>query len=140
MSIWQKELSVAAINQMGAGSLVEHLGIKITEMGDDYLEGTMPVDSRTHQPFGLLHGGASVALAETLASFAGSFAAPEGFVVVGMEINANHIAAVRDGVVTGRAQPLHLGKRTQVWEVKIYDQQGRLLCVSRMTAAVRKMG
>jgi 1,4-dihydroxy-2-naphthoyl-CoA hydrolase len=139
MSIWQKPMSLAVVNAFGANSLMGHLGIEITDFGDDYLEGTMPVDARTHQPMGLLHGGASVALAETLASIAGSFAVPEGHAVVGMEINANHLAAMRNGLVKGRASPLHIGRSSQVWEIRLTNEAGKLVCISRMTAAVRKI-
>lgn len=140
MSIWQKPISLAAMNVLGGNSLAGHLGIEITDFGDDYIEGTMPVDARTHQPMGLLHGGASVAFAETLASIAGSFAAPEGHAVVGMEINANHLAAMRNGLVKGRASPLHLGRSSQVWDIRLTNGMDKLVCISRMTAAVRKIG
>lgn len=120
------------------GTAGESLGIRITEQGPDFLRGTMPVDGRTRQPFGLLHGGASVALAETLASFAGYLCLdPDANQqAVGLEINANHLRAVTEGVVTGTARPIHVGRSTQVWEVRIEDEQGRLTCISRMTAAI----
>jgi 1,4-dihydroxy-2-naphthoyl-CoA hydrolase len=107
-----------------------------TELGTDYLRGSMPVDARTRQPYGLLHGGASVLLAETLGSTAGGLCVEEGQGVVGIEINANHLAGVRDGLVTGTARPLHVGRSTQVWEIRIEDGRGRLACVSRLTLAV----
>ncbi|HEY0178269.1 MAG TPA: hotdog fold thioesterase [Dokdonella sp.] len=117
--------------------MVGHLGIRIVEVGADFLRGTMPVDARTRQPFGLLHGGASVALAETLGSLAGGLAveSPDAG-VVGLEINANHVRAKTDGSVTGTARPLHVGRSTQLWEIRIEDEQGRLVCVSRLTLAV----
>lgn len=120
------------------GTAGESLGIEITEQGADFLRGTMPVDGRTKQPFGLLHGGSSVVLAETLASFAGFLCldADAGQQAAGIEINANHLRAVTEGMVTGTARPIHLGRATQVWEVRIEDDKGRLACVSRMTAAV----
>ena len=118
------------------GTLLVTLGIELLEAGDDWLKGRMPVDRRTHQPYGLLHGGASVALAETLASWAGTMAVGADSVCVGMEINANHVRPVASGWVTGEARPLSRGRRTQVWEVRIRDDGGRLVCVSRCTLAV----
>ncbi|MDX1549357.1 MAG: hotdog fold thioesterase [Lysobacter spongiicola] len=119
---------------------MEPLGIRFTEIGPDYLRGTMPVDERTKQPYGLLHGGASVLLAETLGSTAGNLCVPEGRVCVGLEINANHLRAVRGGSVTGTARPLHVGGRTQVWEIRIEDARGKLACISRLTLAVVASG
>ena len=121
---------------MTAGTAMEVLGIRFTDIGPDYVRGTMPVDPRTHQPYGLLHGGASVLLAETLGSSAGGQCVPEGKGVVGIEINANHVRGVREGVVTGTAPPIHVGGSTQVWEIRIEDEQGRLVCISRLTLAV----
>ncbi|MDQ3287130.1 MAG: hotdog fold thioesterase [Pseudomonadota bacterium] len=115
---------------------MESLGIVFTELGPDYLRATMPVDARTYQPYGLLHGGASVLLAETLGSTAGNLCVPEGRICVGLEINANHLRAVREGTVTGTARALHVGGRTQVWEIRIEDDHGRLACMSRLTLAV----
>jgi uncharacterized protein (TIGR00369 family) len=126
-----------AINARSHGSLVEHLGIVVTAAGEDWLRGTMPVDRRTLQPYGLLHGGASVALAETLGSMAGSLCVdPAAHTVVGLEINANHLRAARSGVVTGTARGLHVGRSTQVWEIRIEDEAGKPVCVSRLTLAV----
>lgn len=117
--------------------MVEHLGIEITESGPDFLCGKMPVDHRTHQPMGLLHGGASVALAETLASIGAALQVDlTKKACVGLEINANHVRGVREGWVYGRATALHIGKRTQVWETKITNETGDLVCISRMTVAV----
>ncbi len=112
------------------------LGIVFTEIGPDFVRATMPVDARTRQPYGLLHGGASVLLAETLGSSAGNLCVEPGERCVGIEINANHLAAVREGQVTGTARPLHVGRRTQVWEIRIEDDLGRLVCISRLTLAV----
>jgi 1,4-dihydroxy-2-naphthoyl-CoA hydrolase len=116
-------------------TLTGALGIELTELGDDFLRGRMPVDARTRQPYGLLHGGASVALAETLGSFAGGLCVDNAR-VVGIEINANHLRGVTDGWVIGTARPLHLGRSTQVWEIRIEDEAGRAVCVSRLTLAV----
>jgi 1,4-dihydroxy-2-naphthoyl-CoA hydrolase len=132
---WPAGATLEALNARSAGTLMQALGIVFTELGEGYLRATMPVDARTHQPYGLLHGGASVALAETLGSSAGMLVAG-GEAVVGLEINANHLRAVRDGVVTGTARPLHIGRSTQVWEIRIEDADGRLVCISRITLAV----
>ena len=132
---WPAEVSLDHLNARSAGTLMETLGIVFTELGDGYLRARMPVDTRTHQPYGLLHGGASVALAETLGSSAGMLMAG-GHAVVGLEINANHLRAVRQGHVTGTTRPLHLGRSTQVWEIHIEDDDGRPVCISRITLAV----
>jgi 1,4-dihydroxy-2-naphthoyl-CoA hydrolase len=114
-----------------------HLGIEFTEIGDDFLRARMPVTDRTRQPFGILHGGASVALAETLGSVAaGLVVDPDKYRVVGQEINANHVRAISEGFVIGTARPLHLGKRSHVWEIRIVDEQDRLVCISRITMFV----
>jgi uncharacterized protein (TIGR00369 family) len=135
---FRRRPAVADINRMLVGTAPGHLGITITELGDDFLRATMPVDERTKQPFGLLHGGSSVLLAETLASLAGWLCLDPELKQqsAGIEINANHLRAVTSGVVTGTARPIHLGRATQVWEIRIEDEQGRLTCISRMTAAV----
>jgi len=124
------------LNELSRNTAIETLGIVFSQIGPDYLRATMPVDRRTHQPYGLLHGGASVLLAETLGSSAGNLCVPEGRACVGIEINANHLRAVRDGHVTGTARALHVGGRTQVWEVRIEDEHGQLACISRITLAV----
>jgi 1,4-dihydroxy-2-naphthoyl-CoA hydrolase len=138
MSIWkQHPADLERINGWSANSMVDHLGIRVIDVGDDYLRGTMPVDPRTKQPFGLLHGGASVALAETLGSLAGTMcldATKE--MAVGLDINANHVRAVTGGIVTGTARPLHVGRNTQVWEIRIEKEDGKLVCISRLTLAV----
>ena len=115
------------------------LGIVFTEIGPDYLRATMPVDARTRQPYGLLHGGASVLLAETLGSTAGMLCVEEGQGVVGIEINANHLRGVREGLVTGTVRPIHVGRSTQVWDIRIEDARGKPVCVSRLTVAVIAM-
>ena len=129
---------IASLNRLMADTAGESLGIEITELGPDFLRATMPVDRRTKQPYGLLHGGASVLLAETLASLA-SFLCLDPAAkqrTVGLEINANHPRSATEGLVTGTTRPIHVGRATQVWETRIEDAQGRLLCISRMTAAV----
>jgi len=132
---WPEGASLDALNARSAGTLMHALGIEFTELGDGYLRATMPVDARTHQPYGLLHGGASVALAETLGSSAGMMMAGDN-AVVGLEINANHLRAVRSGLVTGTARPLHIGRSTQVWEIRVEDDTGKPVCISRITLAV----
>ncbi len=132
---WPDGITLPQLNARSEGTLMQALGITFTELGEGFLRATMPVDARTHQPYGLLHGGASVALAETLGSSAGMLMAG-GNAVVGLEINANHLRAVRSGTVTGTARPLHLGRSTQVWEIHIEDDAGRPVCVSRITLAV----
>jgi len=132
-----KPVDLAAVNAHAANTLVSNLGIVITEAGDDWLRGTMPVDARTVQPYGILHGGASVALAETLGSVAGNLCVDTTKeMVVGLEINANHVRAMRSGVVTGTARALHVGRSTQLWEIRIENDDGKLVCVSRLTLAV----
>ena len=135
-SPFRSTLSLDELNALSRGTAIELLGIVFTELGPDFLRGTMPVDARTFQPYGLLHGGASVLLAETLGSSAGGLCVEEGQGVVGIEINANHLVGVRQGVVTGTARPLHVGRSTQVWEIRIEDRRGRLACISRLTLAV----
>jgi 1,4-dihydroxy-2-naphthoyl-CoA hydrolase len=139
-SIWfQKTLTVADIQPLGKNTMGEHLGMVFTELGDDYLKATMPVDHRTKQPYGLLHGGASVALAETLGSVGAALTVdPLKTICVGQEINANHLRGVREGLVTGIAKPVHIGASSQVWEIKIYDEREKLVCISRLTVAVLK--
>lgn len=137
MSIWHKRLEVAEIQRFCDDTLVSHLGIEFIELGDDFLSAKMPVDARTVQPMRLLHGGASVTLAESLGSMAGSLCVDLSTQhCVGLEINANHVRAVKSGWVTGTARPLHLGGRTQLWQIRVEDEQQRLVCVSRLTLAV----
>jgi 1,4-dihydroxy-2-naphthoyl-CoA hydrolase len=137
MAIWKQAPDLERINAWSENTLMQALGIRMTAIGGDWLAGTMPVDARTHQPFGLLHGGASVALAETLGSTAALLTLdPEQEVAVGLDINANHVRGVRAGVVTGTARALHLGRSTQVWEIRIENEEGALVCISRLTMAV----
>ena len=139
MSIWHDQFPVDYAGERGADCMIQHLGIEIVEAGEDFLKGRMPVDARTRQPAGVLHGGASVALAETLASWAATFCVDrDKFHCVGMEINANHVRPVMEGFVEGVAHPVHLGRATQIWEVRITDEAGRLTCISRVTMAVLK--
>ncbi|RDZ26686.1 hotdog fold thioesterase [Lysobacter silvisoli] len=135
-TVFRRPSTLDQLNALSRGTAMEPLGIVFTEIGADYLRATMPVDARTHQPYGLLHGGASVLLAETLGSSAGMMSVGEGQGCVGIEINANHLRGVREGTVTGTARPLHVGARTQVWEIRIEDEAGRLVCISRLTLAV----
>ena len=135
--IWNGVPSLADANELSGGSLIGHLGIEFIEVGHDHLSARMPVDDRTRQPLGLLHGGASVALAETLASWAAFFTIDHGrSSCVGMEINANHIRPVTSGWVTGTARPIALGRTTQVWDIRITRDDGTLACISRCTMAV----
>lgn len=124
---------------MGKGNMGEHLGIEFVELGPDFLKASMPVDSRTKQPFGLLHGGASVVLAETLGSVASALIVNrDEFMCVGLEVNANHLRSVSQGVVTGMCTPIHIGSSTHIWDIRIQDERNRLICVSRLTVAVLK--
>ncbi len=138
MSIWKKPVSIEILNATSKNTLIEHLQIKYTDFTDDSLTATMPVCSFTHQPLGMLHGGASVVLAETLGSLAANFSVDEGSYCVGLDINANHVRAMRSGHVIGTAKPLHLGISTQVWQIDITDELGRLVCTSRLTIAVKQ--
>jgi 1,4-dihydroxy-2-naphthoyl-CoA hydrolase len=140
MSIWyDPTLTAEQMNPIGKGNMAEYLGMEITEIGEDYLKGTMPVDHRTRQPYGLLHGGASVALAETLGSLGAAFVVDRSkYDCVGLEINANHMRGVREGLVTGIARPVHIGKTTQVWEIRIHDSRDKIVCISRITVAILK--
>jgi 1,4-dihydroxy-2-naphthoyl-CoA hydrolase len=128
---------IDAVNKLAANTIMEALDIKITAVHEDYIEGTMPVDKRTHQVHGILHGGASVVLAETLGSIGAALTVdPTMFRCVGLDINANHIKAVRSGLVTGTAKPLHTGRNTQVWQIEIKNDTSDLVCISRLTIAV----
>ena len=141
MTAWRSLLSVEELNAGRGGTLIEHLGIEFTEIGGDFIRGTMPVDGRTRQPYGLLHGGASVALAETLGSTGAVMCIdPKDYQCVGQEINANHVRAARAGLVTGTARPVHLGGRTQVWAIDLVNEAGKLVCTSRLTVAVIRRG
>ena len=135
--IWYKKYALEDVQQLGKGTMIEHIGIRIIELGDDFIKGTMPVDHRTVQPMGILHGGASVTLAETLGSMAAGLVIDEHRkFCVGIDINANHIRAASQGSVTGTARPLHLGSSTHVWAIEITDENSRLICISRLTMAI----
>ena len=137
MGIFPEHLSLQTLNSLAKNTMAERIAIEFTAIGADHMEARMPVDARTHQPFGLLHGGASVALAETLGSMAASCCVDmDRQFCVGLEINANHIRSVKDGFVTGITKPLHIGKKTQVWEIRILNENKELVCVSRITLAV----
>jgi len=137
MTIWRSQKTLEAINAASIDTMMRPLEIVITEIGTDFIRGTMPVDERTRQPYGLLHGGASVALAETLGSVAANLCVDASrYLCLGQEINANHVRSVRRGLVTGTARPLHLGRSSQVWSIDIVDESGALVCVSRLTMAV----
>lgn len=138
MSIWfSKEISTESLNAMNPGSILEVLGITFIGVGEDYLEASMPVDHRTVQPLGLLHGGASVVLAESLGSVASYLSIDtERLTCVGLEVNANHIRAVREGTVTGRVTPIHMGRSTHIWEIRIVDERDRLVSICRLTMAI----
>lgn len=138
MSIWKKSFTLESLNHTSVNTLVSHLGIEYSYFDDNSLSAVMPVESRTHQPLGMLHGGASVVLAETLGSIAANMCVDDTKYCVGLDINANHIRAMRDGFVTGKTTPLHLGATTQVWQIEITDPRGRLVCTSRLTMAVMK--
>ncbi|WP_217522930.1 hotdog fold thioesterase [Vibrio metschnikovii] len=138
MEIWKKPISLERLNTTSKNTMMEHLNIIYTEITENSISATMPVCSYTHQPLGMLHGGASVVLAETLGSIAGNFAVDETRYCVGLDINANHLRAMRQGQVIGTAKPIHIGISTQVWQIDITDEQGRLVCVSRLTLAVKQ--
>ncbi|MDQ1091328.1 1,4-dihydroxy-2-naphthoyl-CoA hydrolase [Xanthomonas sacchari] len=138
--LFREPADLAVLNADCRDTLIAHLGIVFTEAGPDWLRATMPVDARTRQPYGLLHGGASVVLAETLGSTAGNLCVQPGRICVGLEINANHLRSARSGTVTGTARPLHVGRSTQVWEIHIEDAAGKPVCVSRLTLAVVDRG
>ena len=135
-TLFKKSTDIAQINKFNAVNMIEHLGIELIEVGQDSLTGRMPVDHRTKQPFGLLHGGASVVLAETLGGLAANLCVDDTQYCVGLEINANHIKSAKDGYVIGTARPIHIGGRTQIWEIKIVNEQEQLVCISRLTMAV----
>jgi 1,4-dihydroxy-2-naphthoyl-CoA hydrolase len=137
MGIFKPGVTTEALNKFSTNTLAGQLGIEFTNIGEDFLEATMPVDHRTHQPFGLLHGGASVALAETLGSVAALLCIDDSKqMCVGLDINANHVRGVRSGFVKGVTRPLHIGKKTQVWEIRIVNEKDDLVCISRITMAV----
>ncbi len=134
--IWSTKPDVEKLQEISNNTMMQHLGIEFTAVGDDFLEARMPVDGRTCQPFGLLHGGASVTLAETLGSMGSFHCIEEDKICVGLEINANHIRSARKGWVVGRSTPLHLGRTTHVWKIRIVDDHGNLTCESRLTMMI----
>lgn len=137
MAIWFRAYDLESIKDLGKGNMGDHLGIELIELGDNFIKGRMPVDSRTKQPTGVLHGGAMVALAETLGSVGGNLVVDMNkYSVVGLDINANHLRTVSSGYVYGIAFPFHIGRRTQVWSIEIHNDEGKLVCISRLTLAV----
>jgi len=136
MRIWKQDISLQALTAVSANTAVSHLGIEFVEVGDDFLVARVPVNRQTCQPYGLLHGGVSVVLAETLGSIGAAYCVPAGTRVVGLEVNANHLRAVSQGWVTATARPVHLGRRTQVWQIELREDDGRMVCTSRLTMAV----
>ncbi len=141
MSIWRSPHTLEELNGAAVGTMAGHLGIVFSEIGPDFIRATMPVDGRTRQPYGLLHGGASVALAETLGSTGAVMCVEKaGFQCVGQEINANHVRSARGGQVTGTARPVHLGGRSHVWAIEIVNDGQDLICISRITIAIVKVG
>lgn len=140
MRVWKKPISPEILQQTHANTAVDRLGIEFLEVGDDFITARVPVDERTRQPFGLLHGGVSVVLAETLGSCGANYAAPEGQRVVGLDINANHLRGAKSGWVTGITRPVHIGRTTQVWQIDLRDDAGEMTCVSRITMAVLAPG
>ncbi len=136
MRIWKKEISIEQLTHNHVGTAVAALGIEFLEVGDDFIRARVPVDERTRQPYGILHGGVSVVLAETLGSCGAHYSAPEGDRAVGLDINANHIRSASSGWVTGIARPVHRGRSTQVWQIDLTNEAGELTCVSRITMAV----
>ena len=136
MRIWKKSISVEELAAIHVNTAAAHLGLEFLEVGDDFIRGRVPVDVRTRQPYGLLHGGVSVVLAETLGSCGAAYASPEGYRAVGLDINANHLKGATSGWVTGITRPVHIGRTTQVWHIDLTNDAGELTCVSRITMAV----
>ena len=134
--IWQQDIGIELLTRIHINTTVGHLGIEFLEMGDDFIKGRAPVDNRTKQPVGILHGGVSVLLAETLGSNGAALAVPKGFRAVGLDINANHIRSASEGWVTGVARPVHMGRTTHVWQIEITNDKGQLTCTSRITMAI----
>lgn len=138
--LWKQPFTVEFLTSIHVGTAGAHLGLEFLEVGDDFVRARVPVDARTKQPLGILHGGVSVVLAETLGSCGAAMAVPPGFRVVGLDINANHLRSVTEGWVTGVARPIHVGRTTQVWQIEIADDRGRPTCISRLTMAVLAPG
>ena len=134
--IWQKPISIEILTEASLHTASSHLGIEFLEVGDDFIVGRVPVDARTHQPFGLLHGGVSVVLAETLGSCGAAYSSPVGHQAVGLDINANHLRGVKSGWVIGTARPIHRGRTTQVWQIDLRNEAGEMVCTSRLTVAI----
>ena len=139
MAIWKKAFTLEQLNEMGKNCAIGHLGIEISAYGENWIEAKMPVDHRTTQPFGLLHGGVSVALAETIGSLAGFLSIEEGQIALGLDINANHLRTVKKGFVTAKATPIALSQNTHVWQIDIRDEQDKLCCVSRLTLSIKHL-
>ena len=136
MPIWKQEISLQTLTAVSENTAVSHLGIEFVEVGDDFLVARVPVNRQPCQPYGLLHGGVSVVLAETLGSIGAAFCVPEGTRVVGLDVNANHLRGVSQGWVTATARPVHIGRSTQVWQIELRDDQGRMVCIARLTMTV----
>jgi len=135
-TIWKQPISVASLTETHRGTATSHLGIEFLEVGEDFIRGRVLVDARTRQPYGILHGGVSVVLAETLGSSAAVCACPPGYRAVGLDINANHLRSVSSGWVTGTAKPIHIGRTTHVWQIELVNEEGKMTCISRLTAAI----
>lgn len=138
LAIWKQTVLIEETRSLMKGTMCEHLGMEITEIGDDFLKGTLPVDERTQQHMGIIHGGASVVLAETLGSMASALCCEPGYYVVGLDINANHVRPGKPPFVTGTARPLHIGSKTMVWDIQITNTDDKLVCIARLTTAVLK--
>lgn len=138
MAIWKSTINLQTLTERNSNTMSDYLGIEFLEIGEDFLTARMPVNQYTRQPLGIMHGGASCVLAETIGSVAANFCVDDGYYCVGLDINTNHIRSVRQGFVTGKATPYHIGKSTQVWAIEITDEQGRLVSVNRLTMAVLK--
>lgn len=136
MRIWKQAISIESLTAIHVNTAVEYLGMEFLEVGDDFIKARIPVDKRTHQPYGLLHGGVSVVLAETLGSCGAAYCCPDGYRAVGLDINANHLKGATSGWVTGITRPVHVGRTTQVWQIDMTNEAGELTCVSRITMAV----
>ena len=136
MSIWKQPISLEMLNRINVNTAASQLGIEFVEFGEDFLSARVPVDERTRQPYGLLHGGVSVVLAETLGSMGAALASPDGYRAVGLDINANHLRAATSGWVTGTARPVHIGRTTHVWQIELRNEAGELTCISRITMAI----
>jgi 1,4-dihydroxy-2-naphthoyl-CoA hydrolase len=135
-TIWKQPISVATVREAHRDTATSHLGIEILEVGEDFIRGRVPVDARTRQPYGILHGGVSIVLAETLGSSGATYASPPGHRAVGLEINANHLRSVSTGWVIGTARPIHIGRTTHVWQIELVNDEGQKTCISRLTAAI----